>query len=112
MERLSCTKFGESLDPKVSRFHIYNLCEAGRIEGAVKVDGKWRIPPGARIKGRGVRTKHSGLEGLSVKQYAKKHGVTPARVYQLLTPEIRIPGAKRTPEGWDLPRRGKLPGRL
>lgn len=111
MKRLSPEEFGKTLEKPLSRFHVYNLCEQGRIEGAMKIRGKWRIPSGARIRGRGWRTGNSGLKGLSVKEYARKHRVTTSRVYQLLVPRVQIPGAVKTREGWDLPRRGRFPGR-
>lgn len=110
MKGLSPEQFGKLLDPPLSRFRIYGLCEEGRVTGAKKVDGRWNIPADAKIVGKGWRSKSSGLKNLSVKEYSERNNISTQRVYQLVNAG-KIPGAKKTDKGWDLPKEARLPGR-
>ena len=105
---LSAKDFGQSLHPPKAKNIIARLCQQGRIFGAIKPGREWIIPEGAAIKGARVRIEYGKHKGLSVSQYAKRHGVHRSRIYQLLR-QGRIEGARKSDHGWDIPKGALYP---
>ena len=79
------------MEPPRGEAWIKRLCGQGRVTGARKIKGRWRVPRNAKIKGAGLRAKSVTLRGLSLHEYAALHGVSKQRVHFLLR-EGRIEG--------------------
>ncbi len=105
-------EFGKSVRPQPkTRSMILQLCKKGRVCGARMVNGRWMIPAGAQILGSGRRIDYGRNKGISVIEYARTHGVSRQRVYQLLNHPTgsKIAGARKTTHGWDIPRESPWP---
>lgn len=105
---LTLEEFGREMNPPRSRRQVYRLVKQGRIPSAVRLGRYHYIPRGSHVAGRGKRMSSSTHRGISAREYAKLHGVSRARVYQLLE-EGRIRGARRTPQGYDIPKNAPWP---
>jgi len=101
-------QFGAKFDPPKSANHIKRLCREERIKGAVRPGHEWLIPERARVVGKGKRLEYGEVKGLSAIQFARLHGRTHQRAYQLLN-KGRVEGAKKTKHGWDIPKDAPWP---
>ena len=93
----------------LSTGHVSRLAKQGRITGKVrKTKAGWQIPENAKIKGAGVRRPGVNGDSISVAQFARRHGRSRIRAYQLLN-QGRVEGAKKTRAGWSIPHNAEWP---
>lgn len=100
---LTPEEYGATLNPPKKGYQIRKLLRANRIIGARLRAGRWLVPRNADIIGGGRHADYYSREGMSVGEFAKRHGRTHQRVYQLLY-KGRIKGAEYSREGgWTIP---------
>lgn len=95
-------EWAASLERPISAPRARALVSEGRIKGAYKAGGNWMVPRNASVEGAGVRLPYGKYKGISVAEYARRIGVSRARVYLRLK-RGEIAGAKKTKRGWDIP---------